>query len=77
MGFFVWLVFTALWGGIGGVLPFFLPAHEHLKLVQMMIRTTAILCYSMWLITYWAQTNPLFGPQLSNSTMMLMKKEWS
>ena len=47
MGFFVWLVFTALWAGVGGVLPMFLPTHEHRPLINVMLKITAIMCYTM------------------------------
>ena len=47
MGFFVWLVFTALWAGVGGVLPMFLPTHEHRPLINLMLKLTAVLCYMM------------------------------
>ncbi|CAG0896583.1 unnamed protein product [Cyprideis torosa] len=29
-----------------------------------------------WLAAYMAQMNPLFGPQLHNTTMWVMRKEW-
>lgn len=47
MGFFVWFLFTALWAGVGGVLPLFLPTHEHRQLMQLMLVLTSVLCYTM------------------------------
>jgi len=29
-----------------------------------------------WLCTLLMQLNPLFGPQLSNSTLLIMQTEW-
>lgn len=47
MGFFVWLVFTALWAAVGGVLPMFLPTNEHRPLIKLMLMMTAVMCYTM------------------------------
>ncbi|CAG0890954.1 unnamed protein product [Darwinula stevensoni] len=29
-----------------------------------------------WLCAYMAQMNPLFGPQIGNATLLVMKREW-
>ncbi|RWS13573.1 V-type proton ATPase subunit e 2-like protein [Dinothrombium tinctorium] len=75
--FVVWLVFTLLWGAIGGVLPLFIPRSDNRGIVQVMVITTAVCCYVMWLATFLSQLNPLQGPQVSDVTQLLMSKNWN
>ena len=32
--------------------------------------------FPSWLCAYMMQMNPLLGPELSNTTMLIMKREW-
>ncbi|RWS31506.1 V-type proton ATPase subunit e 2-like protein [Leptotrombidium deliense] len=77
MGFLVFLLFTLIWGAVGGVLPLFVPRSDNRGIIQVMLITTAACCYVMWLCTYMAQVNPLVGPQLSGVTRLLMARGWS
>ena len=77
MGFGVFLLFTIIFGGIGGVSPMFLPESPHRPIIKLMLMMGSVCCYAMWLTTYLAQVNPLFGPIISNETMSLMRKSWS
>ncbi|KAI1288394.1 V-type proton ATPase subunit e 1 [Halotydeus destructor] len=74
--FATWLVFTCIWGAVGGILPFFLPRSENRGIIQTMLILGAVCCYLMWLITYMAQMNPLFGPQVTNITNSLINANW-
>ncbi|CAG2107652.1 unnamed protein product [Medioppia subpectinata] len=77
MGFAVFVLFTLIFGGIGGVAPIFLPESPQRPLIKLMLMVGTVCCYAMWLTTYLAQLNPLFGPQVNNQTMALMRKVWS
>nr|KAF7400167.1 hypothetical protein H0235_015904 [Vespula pensylvanica] len=54
------LVFTILWGAVGIALPCFVPNGTNRG----------------WLCCYMAQMNPLIGPKLSNTTILMMAQEW-
>ncbi|CAG2118016.1 unnamed protein product, partial [Medioppia subpectinata] len=60
-----------------GVAPIFLPESPQRPLIKLMLMVGTVCCYAMWLTTYLAQLNPLFGPQVNNQTMALMRKVWS
>jgi V-type H+-transporting ATPase subunit e len=77
MGFGVFLIFTLIFGGIGGVTPMFLPESPHRPIIKLMLICGSVCCYAMWLTAYVAQLNPLFGPQVSNVTMSLIRKGWT
>jgi len=69
------IVISAFWLVIGFVLPFFVPKGENRGIIQTMLITTAVSCYLIWLVTYLAQFQPLFGPLMNNVTMGLMLKQ--
>jgi len=77
MAVVVFIIFTVFWGVVGVVIPWFIPKSQNKGIIQTMLATTAACCYLHWLCTYMAQLNPLFGPQLSNVTLALIKKGWS
>ncbi|XP_018909271.1 V-type proton ATPase subunit e [Bemisia tabaci] len=68
--------FTVLWGIVGIGLPFIVPKSPHRGILQLMLMLTAFTCWLFWLTCYMAQMNPLLGPKLSNSTLLLMAREW-
>lgn len=70
------IVFTLLWVLFGGVLPWIVPKGPNRGIIQTMLIETAVCCYLFWLCTILMQLNPLFGPQLSNSTLIIMQAEW-
>lgn len=45
--FIVFLIFTLIWGTVGFVLPIYLPKNENKGVIQTMIVTTAVCCYTM------------------------------
>ena len=71
------LFFTILWGIVGIVLPIFVPKSANRGILQVMLMLTAFTCWLFWLCCYLAQMNPLIGPKLSNTTILMMAREWS
>ncbi|CAG2100402.1 unnamed protein product [Medioppia subpectinata] len=69
------IVVTAFWVIVGAVLPFFVPKGPNKGIAQTILITTAVSCYVLWLCTYIAQLNPLFGPQVNNVTLSLMFRD--
>jgi len=67
---------TAFWGGVGIVLPFFVPNSPNKGILQLILMLTGATCWLFWLCCYMAQMNPLIGPRLSNETILLMAKAW-
>ena len=45
--FIIWLVFTLIWGAVAIILPVYLPKNENKGVIQTMIVTTAVCCYTM------------------------------
>lgn len=74
MGFFTFLFWTALWGGIGIGSRSYVPPSPNQGLIKTGVSLAAACCYIIWLAAYLAQMNPLFGPQVSNITLTLMNK---
>jgi len=70
------IVFTALWGVVGIVLPFVVPKGPNKGIIQVVLILTAATCWLFWLCCYMAQMNPLIGPKLEAHTIMIMAKEW-
>ncbi|GFS63003.1 v-type proton ATPase subunit e 2 [Nephila pilipes] len=70
------VIFTLFWGVIGGVLPWFVPAGINKGVIQTMLVLTAVCCYLFWLCCYMSQMNPLIGPQLTRTTLAVMKEVW-
>merc|ERR1712141_697256 len=67
------LLFTAIWGIVGGVLPFVLPRGPHKGVMQVVLILTACCCWLFWLCCYMSQMNPLIGPILSQNTGVVGK----
>jgi len=74
--FFPVLFFTAGWGVVGIVLPFFVPSGPNKGILQVMLMLTAFTCWLFWLCCYMAQMNPLIGPILKSDTILLIGREW-
>ncbi|XP_046746692.1 V-type proton ATPase subunit e 2-like [Diprion similis] len=70
------LVFTILWGVVGIVLPFLVPKGPNRGILQAILILTAATCWLFWLCCYMAQMNPLIGPKLENTTLLLIAREW-
>ncbi|XP_065556444.1 V-type proton ATPase subunit e 2-like [Artemia franciscana] len=61
---------------IGAVLPWFAPKGQNQGITQTVLITTGACVWIFWLCAYMCQMNPLIGPVLHNSTMLLVYKEW-
>ncbi|XP_023322674.1 V-type proton ATPase subunit e 1 [Eurytemora carolleeae] len=70
------LFFTIVWGVVGGILPFLIPASPHKSVIQVSLLLTGICCWLFWLCCYMSQMNPLIGPILENKALFAMKQEW-
>lgn len=70
------LIFTILWGIVGIALPCFVPNGPNRGILQVVLILTAFTCWLFWLCCYMAQMNPLIGPKLSNTTILMMASEW-
>ncbi|XP_043283672.1 V-type proton ATPase subunit e 2-like isoform X2 [Venturia canescens] len=70
------IIFTLLWGVVGIVLPFLLPKGPNRGILQVVLILTALTCWLFWLCCYMTQMNPLIGPQLANSTLLMISREW-
>ncbi|XP_047114856.1 V-type proton ATPase subunit e 2-like [Schistocerca piceifrons] len=71
------IVFTAIWGVVGIVLPFVVPKGPNRGVLQVVLMLTAATCWLFWLCCYMAQMNPLIGPKISNTTLAIMATQWS
>ncbi|CAH1155064.1 unnamed protein product [Phaedon cochleariae] len=70
------IIFTVLWGGIGGVLPFFVPKGPNRGIIQVILMLTGVCCWLFWICCYVAQMNPLIGPKVDRNTILWMAKQW-
>lgn len=70
------IIFTILWGVVGIVLPFVVPKGPNRGILQVVLILTASTCWLFWLCCYMAQMNPLIGPKLSSSTVMMIAQQW-
>ncbi|RZF43052.1 hypothetical protein LSTR_LSTR001230 [Laodelphax striatellus] len=70
------IFFTGLWGGVGFVLPTFVPKGPNRGILQLVLMLTAATCWLFWLCCYMAQMNPLIGPKLERNTILLIASEW-
>lgn len=70
------IIFTALWGAVGILLPFLIPKGPNRGIIQVVLMLTAATCWLFWLCCYMAQMNPLIGPVLDKKTILLMAREW-
>lgn len=70
------LFFTLLWGAVGAILPFFIPANPHKSVIQVSLLLTGVSCWLFWLCCYMAQMNPLVGPQLTQKALYAIYTEW-
>ncbi|VDD79377.1 unnamed protein product [Mesocestoides corti] len=69
-------VVTIFWALVGFGSPLVIPKGPNRSLIQTMIVMTSFCCYLFWLIVFVAQLNPLYGPQIQNSTIRIIRKEW-
>ncbi|XP_065883349.1 V-type proton ATPase subunit e 2-like [Dysidea avara] len=69
-------IFTIFWVLFGAVLPWFIPKGPNRGIIQTMIVTTAICCYSLWLIVFLAQINPLVAPNVKTEIVGHIRKQW-
>ena len=67
---------TLIWGGVGGVAPYFVPPGPHKRVIQVSLMMTGACCWLLWLCCYMAQMNPLIGPQLDSKAAAAMKFYW-
>lgn len=74
MGALAVIFFTFFWGFIGIGLRSFVPIGTNQGLIKTGLSLAAACCYTLWLCTYMAQMNPLFGPQLDRASFLLLKK---
>merc|ERR1712059_28944 len=70
------VMFTLLWGLVGGVLPYFVPEGPHKKLFQVCLMMTGATCWLFWLCCYMSQMNPLIGPVLGTHQLAAMHYYW-
>ncbi|XP_050512204.1 V-type proton ATPase subunit e 2-like [Diabrotica virgifera virgifera] len=70
------IVFTVLWGGVGAVLPIFVPKGPNRGIIQVILMITGVSCWLFWLCCYVAQMNPLIGPKLEQNIVLIMAKQW-
>ncbi|XP_056632990.1 V-type proton ATPase subunit e-like [Diorhabda carinulata] len=70
------VIFTVLWGGIGIILPIFVPKGPNRGIVQVILMLTGVCCWLFWLCCYVAQMNPLIGPKLEQNIILIMAEKW-
>ncbi|KAG5873364.1 hypothetical protein JTB14_022967 [Gonioctena quinquepunctata] len=70
------IIFTVLWGGVGGFLPFIVPKGPNRGIIQVILMLTGVCCWLFWFCCYVAQMNPLVGPKLDRNTILIMAREW-
>merc|ERR1711911_342627 len=62
------IIFTAFWGVVGGILPWFVPKGPNRGVTQTVLVITACSCWLFWLCCYLMQMNPLIGPNQEPNT---------
>ncbi|XP_014249906.1 V-type proton ATPase subunit e-like [Cimex lectularius] len=67
---------TGFWAIFGIILPFLVPRSDYVGLVRMSLALTAFCCWLFWLCVYLGQMNPLIGPKLTNTTLIVMAQYW-
>ena len=67
---------TLIWGGVGGVVPYFVQAGPHKRVIQVSLMMTGACCWLLWLCCYMAQMNPLIGPQVDSKAAAAMLFYW-
>ena len=70
------VIFTVIWGIVGGILPFVLPKGPHKSVIQVVLILSAACCWLFWLCCYMSQMNPLIGPILKQSSLFAVKRYW-
>jgi V-type H+-transporting ATPase subunit e len=70
------IVLSGFWGIFGIIVPFFIPKGPNRGIIQLVLAETAVCCYLFWVCTFLMQLNPLIGPQLANTTLYVIQKEW-
>jgi len=70
------ILFTLIWGGVGIVLPYFVPNGPHKKLFQLCLALTGATCWLFWLCCYMSQMNPLIGPVIDQRGLAAMHYYW-
>jgi V-type H+-transporting ATPase subunit e len=70
------ILFTAIFGVIGGVLPIFVPKNPHRSVIQVILLLIGICCWLFWFCCYMSQMNPLIGPILNQRTLIAVKQYW-
>lgn len=70
------IIFSAIFGVVGIVLPIIAPKGPNRGIVQCVLILTAATCWLFWLCCYMAQMNPLIGPKLHQNTILIMAREW-
>ncbi|KAH9526290.1 V-type proton ATPase subunit e 1-like [Dermatophagoides farinae] len=66
---------SGFWFIIGFIVPLFIPRGPNKGITITCLMITAVCCWVLWITTYIAQLNPLFGPQVKSTTLTLMR-EW-
>ncbi|XP_071544140.1 V-type proton ATPase subunit e 2-like [Panulirus ornatus] len=69
-------VVTGFWAVVGIVFPFIVPKGPNRGVTQVVLALTASTCWLFWLLCYMHQMNPLFGPQLHNTTVLAIQYLW-
>jgi len=70
------LLFSAIWGVVGLILPFVVPRGPHKSVIQVVLMITGACCWLFWLCCYMSQMNPLIGPILETKALYAMKVHW-
>lgn len=68
-------IFWLLVGVVGGIGACFLKT-PHRSTISIAIVTTAVCCYTFWLLAFLAQLNPLVSPQVDSAIVGHMRKQW-
>ncbi|KAL1122764.1 hypothetical protein AAG570_003091 [Ranatra chinensis] len=70
------IIMTILWAIVGIFLPILVPKGPNRGIIQVALILTGVTCWLFWLCAYMAQMNPLIGPKLKNTTILMMAKQW-